>query len=91
VFVAPDLWNANRGNRVGLCRDVGRCQSATDDCRLPVRGSLCNCWSSTRCKASSVSFLQKFEMGLSSETKSVNLEASGSAYATQISKLSLHE
>jgi hypothetical protein len=39
VFVAPDLWNANRGNRVGLCRDVGRCQSATDDCRLPVRGS----------------------------------------------------
>jgi hypothetical protein len=38
-----------------------------------------------------VSFLQKFEMGLSSETKSVNLEASGSAYATQISKLSLHE
>jgi hypothetical protein len=39
VFVAPDSWNANRGNGVGLCRDVGRCQSATDDCRLPVRSN----------------------------------------------------
>jgi hypothetical protein len=39
VFVAPDLWNANQGNGVGLCRDVGRCQSATNDDRSPVRGS----------------------------------------------------
>jgi hypothetical protein len=38
VFVAPDLWNANQGNGVGLCRDVGRCQSATNDDRSPVRG-----------------------------------------------------
>lgn len=39
VSVAPSSWNANQGNGVGLCRDVGSCQSATNDDRSPVRGS----------------------------------------------------
>lgn len=39
MFVALSPWNANQGNGVGLCRDVGRCQSATNDDASKPRGN----------------------------------------------------